>query len=57
MLALTPYLVAMVATLGLVLAQPRLVHVIDSTQTATRPNLSSDEIERLMREAPRGVSP
>jgi TRAP-type C4-dicarboxylate transport system permease large subunit len=55
--ALLPYLAALAAVLALVLAQPRLVHLLDKAPTASTPTMSTEEIERLMREAPRGNSP
>ena len=54
--ALTPYLLGLAAVLALVLAQPRLVHLLDAPAAAARP-LSPDEVERVMRAAPRGVEP
>ena len=41
--------------LALVLAQPRLVHLLDAPATAAARPLSPEEVERLMRAAPRGV--
>ncbi|TMH09183.1 MAG: TRAP transporter large permease subunit [Betaproteobacteria bacterium] len=54
--ALTPYLLGLAAVLALVLAQPRLVHLLDAPAAAARP-LRPDEVERVMRAAPRGVEP
>jgi tripartite ATP-independent transporter DctM subunit len=55
--ALLPYLAALAAVLVLVLVQPRLVHLLDKAPSANTPTLSNEEIERLMREAPRGNPP
>jgi TRAP-type C4-dicarboxylate transport system permease large subunit len=54
--ALAPYLVALAAILGLVLAAPQLVHFTGKADRAA-PVLRPDEVERLMREAPRGAEP
>ncbi len=55
--ALAPYLAALTAVLVLVLWQPRLVHAFDAVAAAHAAPLQEDEIERLMREAPRGAPP
>ncbi len=54
--ALAPYLLALAGVLALVLAQPWLVHVLDRA-SATAAALSPEEVERLMRAAPRGAQP
>lgn len=54
---LLPYLIAMAATLVLVFAQPRLVHALDRSPAAAASTLSPEEVERLMRSAPRGAPP
>jgi hypothetical protein len=55
--ALAPYLLGLAGVLALALAQPRFVHVFDEPVTAEAPKLTPEEVERLMRSAPRGVEP
>jgi tripartite ATP-independent transporter DctM subunit len=50
--ALAPYLYGLACVLGLVLAYPRLVHLLDEPAAAAASTLSPDEVERLMRSAP-----
>jgi TRAP-type mannitol/chloroaromatic compound transport system permease large subunit len=54
--ALAPWLVAQALALAIVLAWPQLTHPQGQGQeaTAAKPQMSEDEIERLMREAPGG---
>jgi tripartite ATP-independent transporter DctM subunit len=54
--ALAPWLVAQALALAIVLAWPQLTHPQGQAQEATpaKPQMSEDEIERLMREAPGG---
>jgi len=54
--ALAPYLFALAAVLGLVLVEPRLTHTFDSPPGPDK-MLSPEDVERLMRAAPRGVEP
>jgi tripartite ATP-independent transporter DctM subunit len=56
--ALAPYLVAQCLLLALLLAWPRLVHLLEPAAAPAAPALSNDEVERLLqgmpaREAPR----
>jgi tripartite ATP-independent transporter DctM subunit len=53
--ALMPYLVGLAAVLGLLLVQPRLVHLLDRAADNAAPTLSPEDVERLMRAAPRGA--
>jgi hypothetical protein len=55
--ALAPYLLALVSAFVLVFAEPRVVHGLDAPSRAAQPTLSPEEVERLMRAAPRGAEP
>ena len=56
-LALAPYLLALACVLVLTLAQPRLVHLFDDHAAAAASKLSPEDVERLMRSAPRHEDP
>lgn len=55
--ALAPYLAALAAVLALVLAQPRLVHLLDDARAASAPDLAPADVEQLMRATPRSWTP
>jgi tripartite ATP-independent transporter DctM subunit len=52
--ALTPYLALQLLLLALVLAVPRLAHALDADTSVGAPQLSNDEVEKLLQSSPGG---